>query len=515
MNRNSPRRELRVIASLLASLLLVPELSPAGEDGAADLAVFRQSVAPFLRQHCVRCHGSNRQEADFTLHTIDGDLSAGNDVARWKAIAERLALNEMPPQPEPRPDVKARLVVQRWISQGLATRGESLVEVEAKLLLPGQGNRVDHDALFSGAVTGPAASPSRLWRFSPQIYAALAPRITGKRPGPYGNGPQLAQPFSTSSADGFKDFAALFVIDEPTIVQLMRNARLAVDLQSNLGGAIKPLLNPDHRATEAEMRAAISHQFRLVLRREPTEEELARFVELMSRNIEGAGAAIGVKTTLAAVLLLPEALYRFERGYGEPDEFGRRMLAPREAALDERNFSRAVARRLPADVLFDAVQQATAGPAELTRVTSDVAERAIGTRGGAFVGRYGDGNYASQVFGRSTRDANCDCSASNEPNLLQAIYLQNDKEVLGAMERKGGWLHEIGGRLAKAPKSPESVVGRDALIREAFLRTVSRAPTAAEMERSARHLDNTGNPGEGMYELLWALLNTREFVTNH
>src|SRR6185295_797029 len=52
----------------------------------------------------------------------------------------------------------------------------------------------------------------------------------------------------------------------------------------------------------------------------------------MKQNIEASGPAVGVKTTLAAILLLPEALYRFERGHGEPDEFGRRLLAPRELA---------------------------------------------------------------------------------------------------------------------------------------------------------------------------------------
>ena len=123
-----------------------------------------------------------------------------------------------------------------------------------------------------------------------------------------------------------------------------------------------------------------------------------------------------------------------------------------------------------------------------------------GPKGGALVGRYGYGNYASTVFGRSPRDTNCDCSASNEPNLLQAIYLQNDKEVLAAIDRKDGWLHEISARLAKASAASET----DALINEAFLRTLSRPPTAAEVERSAAHLGRGRRPAEGFHDLLWA-----------
>jgi hypothetical protein len=182
--------------------------------------------------------------------------------------------------------------------------------------------------------------------------------------------------------------------------------------------------------------------------------------------------------------------------------------------LDERNFSHALVRRLPAEVLFDAIAQATAGSAELARATTDVEERAIGPKGGAMVGRRGYGDYASTVFGRSPRDTNCDCSASIEPNLLQAIYMQNDQEVLAAIDRKGGWLDESRARLSKAPRG-EVAVDTSALIIEAFLRTVGRPPTAAEAERSASHLDQVGDPVEGLHDLLWALLNTREFITNH
>jgi hypothetical protein len=139
-----------------------------------------------------------------------------------------------------------------------------------------------------------------------------------------------------------------------------------------------------------------------------------------------------------------------------------------------------------------------------------VEERAIGPKGGALVGRYGYGNYASTVFGRSARDTNCDCGASNEPNLLQAIYTQNDKDVLAAIDRKSGWLREISSRLSKNVRGET-----DGLIREAFLRTIGRGPTVRETESSAAHIVSAGDAVEGFQELLWALLNSREFLTNH
>jgi hypothetical protein len=196
------------------------------------------------------------------------------------------------------------------------------------------------------------------------------------------------------------------------------------------------------------------------------------------------------------------------------DAYQRSMRSNDTNRLDERNFSRAVARRLPAEVLLDAVTQATASSADLARAATHVEERAIGPKGGALVGRYRDGEYASAVFGRSPRDANCDCSASNEPNMLQAIYLRNDKDLLAAMERKTGWLQEVRIKLAKE-QALDMAASRTGLIQEAFHRTLCRPPTATEIERGLAHFERVGNTNEGLHELLWALLNMREFITNH
>ena len=55
--------------------------------------------------------------------------------------------------------------------------------------------------------------------------------------------------------------------------------------------------------------------------------------------------------------------------------------------------------------------------------------RAIGPKGGAGSPAATAERLRRRIFGRSPRDTNCDCAASNEPNLLQSIYLQNDQET--------------------------------------------------------------------------------------
>jgi len=303
----------------------------AGKPAGADLNGFRSLVAPFFKSHCLQCHGTTKREGDLTLHTINADVPQGSDIETWKLVAERLALDEMPPEGQSRPDAKTVVAVLNWIKTELVKAGEDVAEVGRKLHLPGHGNRINHAALFATDPSAPTASPSRLWRLSPQIYISFVPRVAGK-------GHTVGQPFSSSPGEGFKDYAGLFVVDEPTISQLMRNASQIVDVQCGLirfNKGVKEfqaLIKSEQPATDDEVEAAIRRQFQLALLRAPRRDELSRFTALMRKNMDDAGQSIGARATLAAVLLLPEALYRFELGQDQPAADGRRMLGPREIA---------------------------------------------------------------------------------------------------------------------------------------------------------------------------------------
>jgi hypothetical protein len=122
---------------------------------------------------------------------------------------------------------------------------------------------------------------------------------------------------------------------------------------------------------------------------------------------------------------------------------------------DERNFSRSIVRRLPAEVLIDAVRMSTASSKVLAKAATDVQTRSIGAVNGAPRGQQ-LGNYATKVFGGSTRETNCDCNRSDEPNLLQSIYLSNDAEVYAAIDRGDGWLVE------KTKATPGPSIGQGA-----------------------------------------------------
>ena len=53
------------------------------------------------------------------------------------------------------------------------------------------------------------------------------------------------------------------------------------------------------------------------------------------------------------------------------------------------------------------------------------------------------------------------------------------------------------------------------IVRQAYLRTLSRPPTEAEASRATSYFSETASVREAARDLLWALLNTKEFLVNH
>jgi Protein of unknown function (DUF1549)/Protein of unknown function (DUF1553) len=296
---------------------------------------------------------------------------------------------------------------------------------------------------------------------------------------------------------------------------------------------------------------------------------------------------------------------------------------------DQHNFSHAVLRRLPAEVAYDAVREATGSDVTVSKMLTDWRDRAIGIPGSGRRVARGASSYALSVFGRSVRQSNCDCDRSNEPSLLQTVFLRNDDEVLAMVsDARTGWLAQIANELvprtkaaatklaarppiaaAKATNSAAPSGGKDPvkpakpavvvtakkvaalpplrpeqkarqiarlterikqlqtdgkteqvkrltvqleqlkrrpvaaglgpqnrpvlalatqlapskvpagrktqIVRTAYLRTLNRYPDDHEQTRALAYLNDSDNVFAGLRDLLWALVNTEEFIVNH
>ncbi len=166
---------------------------------------------------------------------------------------------------------------------------------------------------------------------------------------------------------------------------------------------------------------------------------------------------------------------------------------------DKQSFARYYPKRLSAEVLFDAVCQATASGADFNDLPRDqhAPKRAIMLPDESY------SSYFLEVFGRPQRSSACECERVSEANLAQALHLLNSDEIQNKLSRKDGRADT----LAQDPR-PDSQK-----IDELFLWVYGRKPTTDQRSVALAHLAKHADNKKAAYEnILWALLNTKEFV---
>ncbi len=92
--------------------------APAAEVAAfaADEAGHAARIAPFLRTHCLRCHGPQEQKAGFRIdEDLPNNFLSRSAVEKWSEVLNMLNTAEMPPEGEPRPPQAEAEAVAEWI----------------------------------------------------------------------------------------------------------------------------------------------------------------------------------------------------------------------------------------------------------------------------------------------------------------------------------------------------------------------------------------------------------------
>ena len=180
-------------------------------------------------------------------------------------------------------------------------------------------------------------------------------------------------------------------------------------------------------------------------------------------------------------------------------------------AVDRQNFSHFYPKRLQAEVLLDAIDG-------LTGAKTDFADLPPGTRAIALPDNsYNRAAPFLKVFGRPESASVCECERIQSSSLAQSLHLMNSAEVKGKLAVAGGRAE----RLSK----PEVPVTEG--IREIYLTAFSREPDGEELSIAENFInkprtdaqDKPIDPARAKrmaYEdLLWAIMNTKEFLYNH
>jgi hypothetical protein len=164
---------------------------------------------------------------------------------------------------------------------------------------------------------------------------------------------------------------------------------------------------------------------------------------------------------------------------------------------DNKYFTRYTSKRLTAEQLLDAVDFACGTQEKYNQLP--LGYRAIALPDTNVASRFLD------VFGRPRREITCECERADTPNMSQALQLMTGN----LLNRK---VADANGRIARRIKEK---VDPAAIIEELYLCSVSRPPTQTEANRCLELVRGASSPREGLEDLLWAMLNTREFQFCH
>jgi hypothetical protein len=166
--------------------------------------------------------------------------------------------------------------------------------------------------------------------------------------------------------------------------------------------------------------------------------------------------------------------------------------------FDNQNFSHARWKAMSAEVLLDAISQATG-----------VNESFNGWPKGYRAIEIWDNrmpNYFFRIFGKPQRVSVCECERGTEPSIAQALHLMNAPETMKKLRSRFGVVR----RLVDSNRSPADIVD------ELYLATLSRFPRTEERDLMVSVFDDPSSSRQTAVEdILWTLINTREFVFNH
>lgn len=164
---------------------------------------------------------------------------------------------------------------------------------------------------------------------------------------------------------------------------------------------------------------------------------------------------------------------------------------------DDKYFSHAVTKLLTAEQLLDAI-------CDVTGVPEKFAGLPVGTR----AVQLPDGevnNPFLKTFGQPARELACECERESDGNLAQALQLINgptvNDKVRNANNRLGALLNQ---------KKPDGE-----MLNELYLAALSRMPEGDEIDAALSHVNRAEDKRKAWEDVLWALLNTREFLFRH
>jgi hypothetical protein len=342
-----------------------------------------------LSYYCYECHDSDRDEGMIQLNNLES-LKQPARLEVLNKVLEQVYSGEMPTKKGEQPTEKERDALASWAWTELKIFNAS--KLEDKLRYYRYGNYVNHDKLFRGDIKKAAFSPPRRWKINELIYQERINDIfelkdRSRRKLFHG----LVKPFNLPTESGVKYYDnqaveggqfltlmsnAKWVVDKQLRAALVKSgefkfSKAYLDIQANnkrklylifpderwnpksTAQAFERVITQEGTPSDTDLKAAITHQFSVVLQRVPTNDEMSKYLKFTKDTMKLSDKTSALKKMMTSIIMEPEFLYRGEFGDDKPDDHGRTMVTPREASYA---IAYALTDRIPDAQLVQAVQ---------------------------------------------------------------------------------------------------------------------------------------------------------------
>ncbi|MEZ6133426.1 MAG: DUF1549 and DUF1553 domain-containing protein [Pirellulaceae bacterium] len=165
---------------------------------------------------------------------------------------------------------------------------------------------------------------------------------------------------------------------------------------------------------------------------------------------------------------------------------------------DQHSYSRFYPKRLSAEVLLDAIDQVTQSSTSFAGMPAGT--RAVNLPDSSFA------SYFLDVFGRPAATTSCECERSQEATLAQSLHLLNSQEVQTRLSADSS-------RPAAMAASSQELAE---LIDQLYWSALSRPPKDDELKTAIEYISKRADRRREAFEdLVWAMINSKEFLFNH
>jgi hypothetical protein len=175
--------------------------------------------------------------------------------------------------------------------------------------------------------------------------------------------------------------------------------------------------------------------------------------------------------------------------------YGMSSLPNETNSIDSTNYSRHYRKRLRAEVLLDSIVQITGQPESFDAMPAGSSAKEIWT--------HRTKSLFLDAFGRPDPNQDPPCERTSDTSVVQTLHLMNSERLFGKVTSDKSRAAE----LAASEKSNAEV------IQELYLLCYSRRPSSQELDYAVKYFENDEiERRQTVEDLLWALLNTPEFV---